>query len=88
MYRKDFTQIVISPGTQISLLKTVVHSNMLNIGINLCPLNFMSIFSISEMRTFLVIYGTCSCITIAEIDIAINGMKIKHQVMMAQVLIL
>lgn len=65
------------------LLKTVVHSNMLNIGINLCPLNFMSIFSLTEMRAFLIIYGNFSCITIAKMDIAITYVKINHQVMMA-----
>jgi len=63
------------------LLKAVVH--MLNFGINLCPLTFISIFSITEKKTFLIIYGNFSCITIAEMDITINYMKINHQVTMA-----
>lgn len=78
IYRKDFTHKVILPVTQIPLLKTVVHLNMLNIGINLYPLNFMSIFSETEMRAFLIIYGNFGCITKAEMDITIYYVKINH----------
>lgn len=88
IYRKVFTHEVILPVTQIPLLKTVVHLNMLNIGVNLYLLNFTSIFSETEMRAFLIIYGNFSCITKAEMDITIYSVKINHQVTMAQVLIL